>query len=425
MPALQRVATPAFARGPAGAPALPARARVHPALHAGLRRLAARLRPEHGQLRRQRPLRAHPADLQRVLVRRQPGGRHAHPDPAVAALRRAGDRRDQALPGRRHPGAAPTAPRPSPTRATSARTTATRASSSPAREAHPRPRPPRDRRRRGRGAADPRRRGALPRPRDLRQRRLRDPGRGRQGRRRQGRQDRRARRHRRLQGRRRAAHRRPGLPGLPPRRRVHDPPAVADRRALRRVRADPGRRRRRRQEPALEQIDDGPGEGQYLLPVENTTKPVDLDLLNNITRLPERARLSIILNELGTGVAGRGSDLNEVIRRANPALKEVDKVLADPRLRERHAASSWPSTATPCWRRWPASAATCPRRSTNSAEVARGDRRAPRRARGRHRAAARLPARAAADDGEPRRLRRRGDAGARATCTRRRRPSTA
>ena len=79
--------------------------------------------------------------------------------------------------------------------------------------------------------------------------------------------------------------------------------------------------------PPLEKIDRGEGEGQYLLPVSNTSKPVDLDLINNITREPERARLSIILNELGTGVAGRGDDLNEVIRRANPALKEVDKVL--------------------------------------------------------------------------------------------------
>jgi len=79
--------------------------------------------------------------------------------------------------------------------------------------------------------------------------------------------------------------------------------------------------------PALEKIEDGPGEGQYLLPVSQTTKPVDLDLINNITREPQQARLSIILSELGTGVAGRGSDLNEVIRRANPALKEVDKVL--------------------------------------------------------------------------------------------------
>jgi ABC-type transporter Mla subunit MlaD len=80
--------------------------------------------------------------------------------------------------------------------------------------------------------------------------------------------------------------------------------------------------------PELETVKEGPGRGQRLLPVENTTKPVDLDLLNNVTREPERARLSIILNELGAGVAGRGKDLNEVIRRANPALKEIDKVLA-------------------------------------------------------------------------------------------------
>src|SRR5919112_2425169 len=80
--------------------------------------------------------------------------------------------------------------------------------------------------------------------------------------------------------------------------------------------------------PELERIEDGPGKGQYLLPVSQTSKPVDLDLINNITREPQRARLSIILNELGTGVAGRGSDLNEVIRRANPALREIDKVLA-------------------------------------------------------------------------------------------------
>jgi phospholipid/cholesterol/gamma-HCH transport system substrate-binding protein len=68
--------------------------------------------------------------------------------------------------------------------------------------------------------------------------------------------------------------------------------------------------------------------GQHLLPVSQTTKPVDLDLLNDITREPERARVSIILNELGTGLAGRGSDLDDVIRRADPALRETDKVLA-------------------------------------------------------------------------------------------------
>jgi phospholipid/cholesterol/gamma-HCH transport system substrate-binding protein len=81
--------------------------------------------------------------------------------------------------------------------------------------------------------------------------------------------------------------------------------------------------------PPLRTIPGGrEGAGQKLLPVQNTHSPVDPDLLNDITRLPERQRLTIILNELGVGLAGRGSDLNAVIRRANPALQELDKVLA-------------------------------------------------------------------------------------------------
>jgi ABC-type transporter Mla subunit MlaD len=79
--------------------------------------------------------------------------------------------------------------------------------------------------------------------------------------------------------------------------------------------------------PKLDVIEDGPGEGEYLLPVENTSQTVDIDLIGNTMRAPERERLSLILNELGTGLAGRGRDLNEVIRRANPALRETDKVL--------------------------------------------------------------------------------------------------
>ena len=78
----------------------------------------------------------------------------------------------------------------------------------------------------------------------------------------------------------------------------------------------------------LRRIEDGPGEGQRLLPVEGTSKSVDLDLLGNIMREPQRERLSIILGELGVGLAGRGADLDAVIRRANPALREVDEVLA-------------------------------------------------------------------------------------------------
>jgi len=81
--------------------------------------------------------------------------------------------------------------------------------------------------------------------------------------------------------------------------------------------------------PPLREVPEGEaGAGQRLLPVEQTSKPVDLDLVNNITRLPQRQRLAIILNELGAGVAGRGADLNETIRRANPALGATNEVLA-------------------------------------------------------------------------------------------------
>jgi ABC-type transporter Mla subunit MlaD len=80
--------------------------------------------------------------------------------------------------------------------------------------------------------------------------------------------------------------------------------------------------------PPLKEIPDGEeGAGQRLLPVTNTAKPVDLDLINNVTRLPQRQRLAIILNELGAGLAGRGEDLNETIRRANPALGTTNRVL--------------------------------------------------------------------------------------------------
>jgi phospholipid/cholesterol/gamma-HCH transport system substrate-binding protein len=85
--------------------------------------------------------------------------------------------------------------------------------------------------------------------------------------------------------------------------------------------------------PPLKKIPDGqPGAGQLLLPVENTVTPVDADLINNIQRRPFRERLSILLNELGTGLAARAEDIQELVERANPALKEFDeflKILAD------------------------------------------------------------------------------------------------
>jgi ABC-type transporter Mla subunit MlaD len=78
----------------------------------------------------------------------------------------------------------------------------------------------------------------------------------------------------------------------------------------------------------LQRLRRGPGDGERLLPLERTSSPVDIDLINNILRLPYRQRFSILLSELGTGLAGRGEELNEVIHRANPALRETDRVLA-------------------------------------------------------------------------------------------------
>jgi virulence factor Mce-like protein len=64
------------------------------------------------------------------------------------------------------------------------------------------------------------------------------------------------------------------------------------------------------------------------IPASRTFSTIPPDLVNNILRLPQRERLRIILNELGTGLAARGGDLNLTIRRGVPALREADKLLA-------------------------------------------------------------------------------------------------
>lgn len=81
--------------------------------------------------------------------------------------------------------------------------------------------------------------------------------------------------------------------------------------------------------PPLERIPEGqPGEGQLLLPLERNGKAVDLDLVNNILRRPFAERFRLILNDLGAGLAARGEDLQEIVERSNPALRETDEVLA-------------------------------------------------------------------------------------------------
>jgi ABC-type transporter Mla subunit MlaD len=64
------------------------------------------------------------------------------------------------------------------------------------------------------------------------------------------------------------------------------------------------------------------------IPVAQTGSTIPADLINNIMRRPYRERFSILLGELGAALTARGEDLNETIRRANPALRETNKVLA-------------------------------------------------------------------------------------------------
>jgi ABC-type transporter Mla subunit MlaD len=81
--------------------------------------------------------------------------------------------------------------------------------------------------------------------------------------------------------------------------------------------------------PELRQIPDGQrGAGQYMLPFENNGKAVDLDLINNIQRAPYAERFRLILNDLGAGLAARGEDLDRIVLRSDPALRETNKVLA-------------------------------------------------------------------------------------------------
>jgi ABC-type transporter Mla subunit MlaD len=84
--------------------------------------------------------------------------------------------------------------------------------------------------------------------------------------------------------------------------------------------------------PELAKVEEGRGEGQYLLPADNNVTPVGEDLLRNINRLPQREGLRLIVNEFGAGMASNGDRLRDAVRRANPALKEFDgwiKTLAE------------------------------------------------------------------------------------------------
>ena len=136
-------------------------------------------------------------------------------------------------------------------------------------------------------------------------------------------------------------------------RDLHDPAAVADRRALRGLLARDPRPSR------LKRIRSGYGAGSYLLPVTQTSSPIDPDIVQDISQDSVRESLSVILNELGTGLAGRGSDLNAVILRADPALAQTEavfKILGS----QNKLLAQLATDSDRCWRRWPRPATRSP-----------------------------------------------------------------
>ncbi|HEX8065547.1 MAG TPA: MlaD family protein [Thermoleophilaceae bacterium] len=70
------------------------------------------------------------------------------------------------------------------------------------------------------------------------------------------------------------------------------------------------------------------GGDRATVPLARTHSPVDIDLVFSTLRRPLRERLTLIVNELGTGLAGRPQELNEAIRRANPALQATNRMFA-------------------------------------------------------------------------------------------------
>jgi phospholipid/cholesterol/gamma-HCH transport system substrate-binding protein len=79
--------------------------------------------------------------------------------------------------------------------------------------------------------------------------------------------------------------------------------------------------------PPLKKVPAGEtGAGQYLLPLGSNGTSVDPDLINDIQTLPYAQRFRLIFNELGAGFAGRGEDLEVLVKRANPVLRDVDRL---------------------------------------------------------------------------------------------------
>ena len=71
------------------------------------------------------------------------------------------------------------------------------------------------------------------------------------------------------------------------------------------------------------------------IPVTHTQSTIPADLLQNVLRLPYRERLTLIINELGAGVAARSDDLQAALAARGPRAHR-DGQPAEPAWRTTH-----------------------------------------------------------------------------------------
>jgi ABC-type transporter Mla subunit MlaD len=80
-------------------------------------------------------------------------------------------------------------------------------------------------------------------------------------------------------------------------------------------------------------VDCQPGQYGKALPnggtlvASHTFSTIPADLLADIMQMPQRERLTLIINELGAAVAARSTDLQTALQRAVPAIDETDNLL--------------------------------------------------------------------------------------------------
>lgn len=67
--------------------------------------------------------------------------------------------------------------------------------------------------------------------------------------------------------------------------------------------------------------------GEAGVPLRRTTVPASLQDVLDVFSVPTNQRLRLLFSQLGVATAGHGDDINELLRRSNPALTQAQNVL--------------------------------------------------------------------------------------------------